>query len=209
MQVGDQITGINGVKIDTYKDLTFNLMADGKNKFNIEIVRDGNKQSLENVEFDTVESENGKSVTKLDFYVEPIENNLGTLMRQSFLDTVSTVKTVWSSLIGIITGRFSIRYMVGPIGLVNVIGEAANTGLKKSVYEAVTNIISLTAMITISLGVFNLLPLPALDGGRILFLVFEMITGKKVNPKYEGWIHALGFSLFIAFMIYIENRGDK
>ena len=204
LQVGDQITGINGVKIDTYKDLTFNLMAYGKNKFNIEIVRDGDKQSLENVEFDTVESGNGKSVTKLDFYVEPIENNCGTLMRQSFLDTVSTVKTVWSSLIGIITGRFSIRDMVGPIGLVNVIGEAANTGLQKSVWTAVMNIVSLMAMVTISLGVFNLLPLPALDGGRILFLVFEMITGKKVNSKYEGWIHALGFFLFIAFMIYIS-----
>lgn len=204
LQAGDRIVKINGAKIDTYKDLTFNLMADGKNKFNMEVVRNGQDYQLDNVEFDTVENENGKNIMKLDFYVTPIENNFGTLMRQSFLDTISTVKTSWASLAGIITGRFSIRDMSGPIGLANVIGEATNEGLKQSVWVAIANIVSVMAMLTISLGVFNLLPLPALDGGRIMFLLFEMITRKKVNAKYEGWVHAFGFLLFIVSMLYIS-----
>ncbi len=204
LQIGDKIVKVDGVKIGTYKDLSFNLIADGKENFNIDVVRNGANTHLENVQFEVVKPENSRAATKIDFYVEPIENNFFSLIRQSFLDTISTVKTVWSSLLGIITGRFSIREMSGPIGIASIIGEATNEGLKKSVWAALANIISLMAMITINLGIFNLLPLPALDGGRLMFLIFEMITGKKVNPKYEGWIHALGFFLFIAFMIYIS-----
>lgn len=204
LQVGDKIDRIDGVKISTYKDLSFNIVADGKENFNIDVIRNGENISLENVQFEVSTPENGRTTTKIDFYVEPIENNFFSLIRQSFLDTISTVKTVWASLVGIITGRFSVRDMSGPIGIANVIGEATNEGLKKSFWTAVANIISLMAMITINLGIFNLLPLPALDGGRLMFLIFEMITGKKVNPKYEGWVHALGFFLFIAFMLYIS-----
>lgn len=204
LQIGDKIVKINGVKISTYKDLTFNLITDGKDNFSIDVIRNGENKLLENVQFEIVEGSNGRHITKMDFSVETTENNFGQLMKQSFLDTVSTVKTVWASLMGIVTGRFSVRDMSGPIGIASVIGEATNEGLKKSVWVAIANIVSLMAMITINLGVFNLLPLPALDGGRLMFLIFEMITGKKVNSKYEGWIHALGFFLFIAFMLYIS-----
>ena len=204
LQVSDKIIKVDGVKISTYKDLSFNLIADGKDNFNMEVVRSGEIVSLQDVKFEVLRPENARATTKIDFYVEPIENNFFTLIRQSFLDTISTVKTVWASLMGIITGRFSVREMSGPIGIASVIGEATNEGLKKSVWAAIANIVSLMAMITINLGIFNLLPLPALDGGRLMFLIFEMITGKKVNSKYEGWIHALGFFLFIAFMLYIS-----
>ncbi len=204
LQIGDKIVKVDGVKINTYKDLSFNLIADGKESFDIEVIRDGETTHLENVQFEVLKPENSRATTKIDFYVEPIEKNFFSLISQSFWDTISTVKTVWSSLVGIITGRFSIREMSGPIGIASVIGEATNEGLKKSFWAAVANIVSLMAMITINLGIFNLLPLPALDGGRLMFLFFEMITGKKVNSKYEGWIHTLGFFLFIAFMLYIS-----
>lgn len=204
LQIGDKIIEVDGVKISTYKDLSFNLIADGKENFDMEVIRNGEPTHLESVQFEVVKPENSRAATKIDFYVEPIENNFFTLIRQSFLDTISTVKTVWASLMGMITGRFSVREMSGPIGIASVIGEATNEGLKKSFWAAIANIVSLMAMITINLGIFNLLPLPALDGGRLMFLIFEMITGKKVNAKYEGWIHALGFFLFIAFMLYIS-----
>ncbi len=204
LQSGDKIVRVDGVKINSYKDLSFNLIADGKDSFDMEVVRNGETIRLENVRFEVLNPENGRPTTKIDFYVEAIENNFFSLICQSFLDTVSTVKTVWASLVGIVTGRFSVREMSGPIGIASVMGEATNEGLKRSFWVAVANIVSLMAMITINLGVFNLLPLPALDGGRLMFLVFEMITGKKINSKYEGWIHALGFFLFIAFMLYIS-----
>ncbi len=204
LQIGDKIVKVDGVKVNTYKDLAFTLIADRKENFDIGVIRNGEAIHLDDVQFEVLKPETGRAVTKIDFYVEPIENNFFTLIRQSFFDTISTVKTVWASLIGIITGRFSVREMSGPIGIASVIGEATNEGLKKSFWAAIANIVSLMAMITINLGIFNLLPLPALDGGRLMFLILEMITGKKVNPKYEGWIHTLGFFLFIAFMLYIS-----
>ena len=94
--------------------------------------------------------------------------------------------------------------MMGPIGITSFIGQATTEGLKTSTLAAINNIIAIMAMITINLGVINLLPLPALDGGRLLILIFEMITRKKIKSKYEGWIHAIGFLLLIIFMIFIS-----
>lgn len=204
LQLGDTITKIDNTKIHTYKDLSFNLLVDRKGTFDIEVIRNGETLTLNNVNFKIETDQKGKPYTKLDFYVSPIENNFPNLFKQSFLDTISTVKTVYSSLIGMITGRFAVNNMSGPIGIASVIGEATNEGLKTSVWAAVANIVSLMAMITINLGIFNLLPLPALDGGRLLILIFEMILGKKMNPKYENWIHTLGLFLFIAFILYIS-----
>ena len=94
--------------------------------------------------------------------------------------------------------------MSGPIGTFTAISEAANEGLKTSIFVAFMNIMALMAFITINLGVFNLLPLPGLDGGHLVFLLFEMITGKKLNPKYEGFIQILGLVLFVALIIYVS-----
>ena len=204
LHVGDTITKIDNAKIRTYKDIGFNLLVDGKSTFDIEVKREGKTIKLENVIFKTETNSKGGTSTKLDFYVEPIENNFINLLKQSFLDTISTAKTVWSSLAGLVTGRFSMRNMSGPIGIASMIGEATNEGLKVSIWAAISNIMSLMAMITINLGIFNLLPLPALDGGRLLVLIFEMVFGKKINAKYEALIHMLGFIAFIAFMIYIS-----
>ena len=200
----DEILSVNGSPVFTYKDLYFDLSADGKSEFNIKVKRNGKAIELEGVKFETSGTDNGKSITKLDFKLKTVDKNFITLIRQTWMDTLSTVKIVWVSLMGIITGRFAISNMAGPIGIASVIGEAASTGLKTSIMDAVNNIISIMAMITINLGIVNLLPLPALDGGRLIFLLVEMITRKKVNPKYEGWIHAFGFFLFIALMIYIS-----
>ncbi len=201
---GDEILSVNGSPVFTYKDLYFDLSADGKSEFNIKVKRNGRAIELESVKFETSSTSNGKSITKLDFKLKTTDKNFITLIYQTWMDTLSTVKIVWVSLMGIITGRFAVSNMAGPIGIASVIGEAASTGLKTGIMDAVNNIISIMAMITINLGIVNLLPLPALDGGRLIFLLVEMITRKKVNPKYEGWIHAFGFFLFIALMIYIS-----
>ena len=140
----------------------------------------------------------------VEYTLQSEEKNLVNIFKNTWNQTLSAIKIVWSSLTGMLTGRFSVKDMSGPIGIVSAIGNATNEGLKTSVFVAFINIMALMALITINLGVFNLLPLPALDGGRLMFLLFEMITHKKLNPKYEGFIHTLGFFLFIAFTIYIS-----
>lgn len=199
---GDEIIKINGSKIYTYKDLTFDLTIDGKNEFDIEVKRGNEILDLKNVNFKTSLNEKGKSVIQLDFHLKAIDKNFATLITQAYLDTISTIKITWISLVGIITGRFSLNNMMGPIGITSVIGQATTEGLKTSTLAAINNIIAIMAMITINLGVVNLLPLPALDGGRLLILLFEMITRKKIKSKYEGLIHAIGFLLLIILMIF-------
>lgn len=200
---GDEIISVDGFRTHTFKDLAFSLTIDEKDTFDIDVNRDGNKVSLKNVRFDLVPIEDGGVSTKLDFYVKPVDKNIWTLLRQTFLETVSTVKMVWISLVGIVTGRFSFRNMTGVVGIASVIGKATNEGLKVNFLYAINNVISIMAMITVNLGIVNLLPIPALDGGRLFFMLIEIITGKAINPKYEGWIHAVGFFLIIGLMLII------
>ena len=107
--------------------------------------------------------------------------------------TLFTSKVVIISLGDLITGRYSFKEMSGPVGIVQHIGEAAKTGI--------LDLLSLTALITINLGVFNLLPVPALDGGRLLFLLVEAVRRKKLPPEKEGLVHFVGFALLILLMI--------
>ncbi len=204
LKVGDEILKIDSTSIFTYKDLAFALSIDGKPEFDFKIRRNGEIIELKDVKFNVVTAENGKSATQIDFYVTPIEKNFFSLINQVFLDTVSSIQIVWSGLVGIVTGRFALSGMSGPIGIASAIGQVTSEGLKTSIIVGLNNLLSLMAMITINLGVFNLLPLPALDGGRLIFLLFELITRKKMNPKYEGWIHAFGFALFIILMLFIS-----
>lgn len=200
---GDSIVSVDGVGIVSSKDLSFNLSIDGKDSFNIKVKRGNEIIDLENVKFDTLEDQNGKKFTKLDFTVESIPKNAVTLIQQSFVETASTVKIVWSTLLGLITGRFALNNVSGFVGIASAVNTVTNESLKVNVMYAINNIITIMATISVNLGIINLFPLPALDGGKIVFLLFELITGKPVNPKYEGWVHLIGFALFILLTIVI------
>jgi regulator of sigma E protease len=93
------------------------------------------------------------------------------------------------------TGKADTNDLMGPVGIANIIGQAAQAGIE--------SILSLIALITLNLGIFNLLPLPALDGGRIVFSLYEMISRRKVNPKVEAIVHFIGFALLMVLMVYV------
>ena len=139
--------------------------------------------------------EDGTVTTTLDFKVYGREKTVGGVLRQAFFYTGTVAKLVWTSLIDIVTGRFGINQLSGPVGVASAVGEASSMGL--------SSFLMLAAFITINLGVFNLLPIPALDGGRLLFLLIEAVRGKPINPKYEGYVHALGFVLLFGLMIIV------
>lgn len=204
LMVGDKILKINNSKIYTFKDIAFNISAFGITDFDVEVRRNDQIVNLENVKFKTVQTDGDSSSPGIDFFVEPVEKNFVNLIKGTFSETASTIKIVWRSLGGLVTGKISLRKTSGPIGIASEIGKITNEGLKTSAFIALTNIVSIMAMITINLGIFNLLPLPALDGGRLVFLFVELITGKKVNPKYEGIVHTIGFVIFILFMIWMS-----
>lgn len=202
LKVGDELKKVNGYDILTSGDISFALATATSNEMPMTIIRDGKSQDI-NVKFGTVEKD-GKDLIQIDFKVEPIKNNFGTLISQTFKSTVSVVKMVWASLFGLITGQFGFNELAGPIGMTDAISQAAAAGLQSSFWDGLNNLIYIMTIITVNLGVVNLLPLPALDGGRLVFLIIEAIRRKRINPEVEGYIHGAGLVLLMLFMVIVS-----
>lgn len=203
LQLGDEILSINGYKTRTATDLSFALATTQTMEPEMVVRRNGEVITLDKVKFDSQEVD-GKKQIVLDFKVAPIENNFGNLLSQTFLGIGSTVRMVWSSLIGLVTGQFGFNEVAGPIGMTSAITQVASQGLMSGFGDAVLNIVSIMMMITVNLGIVNLLPLPALDGGRLIFLLIELVRRKPVPAKYEGFVHAAGMALLMLFMVIVS-----
>ena len=205
LQVGDEIKSINGYKIITAMDMNFAFATAKSPDVKMTVLRNGEKKDLD-VKFGTVNDKNGKEIIQLDFKVDPIENNFVNLMGQTFGQTYSTVRMVWASLIGLVTGQFGFNEVAGPVGMTQAVTEVTSAGLEKSFWDGLSNLIFVMMVITVNLGVVNLLPLPALDGGRLIFLIVEAIRRKRVKPEHEAWVHAIGLGLLLLFMAIITVK---
>ena len=118
---------------------------------------------------------------------------------ETWNQTRFVVKLVYNSLWQMLTGKLGVDQMSGPVGIVKEVNTAVNSGSTSWLY-----VLNLTALLTINLGIFNLLPIPALDGGRLFFMLIELITRKKIPPEREGLVHGIGFMLLIALIIFIS-----
>lgn len=173
----------------------------------VTVVRDGEKLVLNDVDFFTYKmGEDGEATLSIDFTVEPIEKNFGTLMSQTFAQTVSVVRMVWGSLVGMVKGQFGINEVAGPVGLASAITDVASESLKVSFMNAVNSIVYVMMVITVNLGVVNMLPFPALDGGRFVMLLIEAIFRKPVPRKVEGIINSIGLALLLLLMAAITLK---
>lgn len=204
LQVGDTIKSMDGYNVATYTDIGFVLAVNKDLKSDIVVERNGETLTLSDVRFASCANDEGKTTIVRDFYLQPIEKNFFTLIAQTFKEIVSNVRMVYSTIIGLVTGTFSFNDVSGPVGMVSLISNAASEGLKVNFMAALNNIIMMMMVLTVNLGIFNLLPLPALDGGRLVFLILEAIKGKPINPKYEGLVHTVGFILLILLMLFVS-----
>ena len=203
LKEGDIIKKIDGYSINTYTDIAFALSMKKDFKANFVIERDGENIEINDVKLNTTKDKDGNEIISRDFYVQPIKKDFGSLFRQTFLEIIANTKLTYVSLWKIITGEYGLNAISGPVGMTVVIKDAAVTGLQENFLTAVNNIVMIMMVISISLGVMNLLPFPALDGGRLVFLLIEAITKKPVPLKYEALVHKLGFILLLAFMFFI------
>ncbi|MCR4716224.1 MAG: RIP metalloprotease RseP [Lachnospiraceae bacterium] len=134
-----------------------------------------------------------------------VNKKVGVLgvLKYSLLEVRYQIKSVILSLKYIITGHASKDSIAGPVGIVNMVGDVYEQSSEYGVLAVLESLISFTIMISANLGVMNLLPIPALDGGRILFVIIEMIRGKKIDPDKEGFVHFIGFVLLMGLMVLV------
>ena len=179
MQAGDKIIEIDGSRIHTQLD--FNLALDQKGTVSVTVERDGQNHTL-----------------PLGISQATEEKHFGNLISYSFFETFSIIKLTYQSFFGMFSGTVGVEQMSGPVGIVTEISNAAQSGF--------FDVMWLALIICLNLGVVNLFPLPALDGGRIVFVLWEMLTKKKLKPEQEGFIHFIGFVILILFMLYITKN---
>lgn len=197
LKVGDEILSVDGRHIFTTYDLSYAFTNVKDGKIDMTVKRDGKKTELSDVKFNT-QTENGMSYLTVDFYVVGQKKTVKNFISQTFSTCASYCAVVWRSLIDLLSGKYGISAVSGPVGVTAVIGNAAKQNLDM--------LLPIMALITINLGLFNLLPLPALDGGRLLFILIEMIFRKPVPQKYEAFVHAAGFIIIIGFMLLITAK---
>ena len=205
LRVNDEIISINGYKTHIDQDIIVAISLSSGSNLKIDVIRNGEFVRLENVSFNTREV-NGKKVADLDFSLCRKEKNFINTMIYSSTNVGSTVRTTWMGLIGLIRGKFTIKDLAGPVGLASCVGTITDEHLKndnKNIFPAMMNIVSFMMMISISLGVFNLIPFPALDGGRILLLIPELVAKKKVSEKMEEVFNTIGFSFLMILAIIV------
>ncbi len=209
LKVNDTIKSINGYSVYTWMDLNTALALAKDDSLDITVERDGETISYTNVRLPSQKVEiNGQERLQinLDFVPYGIPNNPGTLISQTFLYTISTVRTVWAGLIQMFTGQASLNDVAGPIGITSSVSQVTASGMKESFRAGFENLLFMMMIITVNLGVVNLLPFPALDGGRFVLLFIELIRRKPLNPKYEVAINLVGIVLLFGFILLISVK---
>lgn len=186
---GDEIVSINGEEIKNWDAVIENINSSNGETLTIEVIRDGD----EKLTFDVVprvRDDGGYQIGIQTKFVKRIDQAFGMAWKQ-FVSFFTDIFKFFTSI-----GKSEVdAELVGPVGLVSIIGEVSRQGIM--------NLLLLAAYISINLGIVNLLPFPALDGGRIIFVVIEMIMGKPIDREKEGYVHFIGFAILMALMVFL------
>lgn len=211
LRPGDTILRIDGARVMTDVDLAALMQGDSDGVFEMRVRRtvDGavKEVTLPEVRFDLKTAPNGTRYLSYGFTVEPEYKTAGTVItRAARLEGTYTVM-IWRSLGQLIRGNYGLNELSGPIGTADIIADAAGeavTGIvEQSSLDGLYSFLMIVVLITVNVGLFNLLPLPALDGGRLLFLLFELVARRPVPPRYENAVHVIGLVLLILLSVVI------
>lgn len=191
---GDVILKVNGRRVRILDELSYEIMRHGNKPVDILVLRDGEEKLISGVEFPK-QSVDGQEIGIMDFMVLGVKQSFGRVMQYSWRKSTLIVRMCWESIYDLITGRYTFAAVSGPVGISSAIGEAAQAKDGTLLY--------MVALISINLGVMNLLPIPALDGGRLLTLIIEMVTRKRLPAKVEGIINGVGLILLLGLSVIV------
>ncbi|MBR2588542.1 MAG: RIP metalloprotease RseP [Bacilli bacterium] len=194
LQENDKIVSMNGKKIYSNDIFALELQVNSGKEIVLGVERDGEEYEVRITP--VKKEENGVSVYRYGFAInDEIQKGFFASIKYGFSKTISLLHQMILTIWYLITGALSFKSFSGPVGIYNIVGQAKNSGF--------WSLVSLTALLSVNVGFINLLPLPAFDGGRLLFIIIEKLSGKKIDPKLENTIHTIGFFLLMALMILV------
>lgn len=196
LQADDKVVEINGNKVNTWDDITKNIHGSNGDEINIKIDRNG---SIQEFKIQPIKNEQGNYAIGI---YPSVERNIFDSITSAFTTTGEMIKQMGLFLYQLVTGTVpggAENAVAGPIGVIGIVSDAAKMGIGNLLYIA--------AVISLNLGILNLLPIPALDGGRLLMLGIEGIRGgKKLDPNKEAMLHMAGFFLLMAMMLFVTYK---
>lgn len=199
IQAGDVITEINGKNIHIFREISaYNQFHPGE-KFELAFERDGKKHTIS---LQARPDETGRYLIGIT-QGEYRKANAFTALQYGFYEVKFWIDYTIESLKMLVTGVIGLDQLSGPVGIVDVVDEAYDTNIQYGVSSVVLAFLNLSILLSANLGVMNLLPIPALDGGRLVFLVVEAIRGKRIPPEKEGLVHMAGLIALFGLMIFV------
>lgn len=197
---GDKIIKMNDEGINIFREITmYNQFHQGQ-ETEITYLREGEKNTVTLIPMMDEELGYERFGFSSSGYQKP---TILTAVQYGVYEVVFWIETTLESLKMLVTGQVGVDQLSGPVGIVDVVGDTYEQTKSYGVLTVVANMLSLAILLSANLGVMNLLPLPALDGGRLVFLFIEAIRGKRVPPEKEGYVHGLGMLLLLALMVFV------
>ena len=194
LQAGDKILAVNGRRCFVANDILYELMRTEDYTADFTVLRDGKKVELPGVQFDTWQDDRGETHMSLGFTVYGIKKTPLNVLKEAGNSVLYYGRIIFASLSDLLRGRESINDLSGPVGIVTAIGQAASYGWQ--------DLLEMLVLITVNVGIFNLLPFPALDGGKVVFLLIEGVTGHAVPEKIQSGLTVAAFALLFGLMIF-------
>ena len=191
---GDEIVAVNGRHCFVANDMLYELMRTESYRAHFTVRRDGRLVELPDVRFDTWQDDSGETHMSLGFTVYGIRKTPANVVKEAWNSVLYYGRIIFTSLMDLLRGRESINDLSGPVGIVTAIGQAASYGWQ--------DLLQLLVLITVNLGIFNLLPFPALDGGKVVFLLIEGVTGHAVPEKIQSGLTLAAFALLFGLMLF-------
>lgn len=201
MQVGDEIVKINGHKIHFSREISFYTYFHSGEEMDITYKRDGEKHEVHVVP--VKEEDSGAYRIGIEYSTARERGNLLQTIQYSVYELRYWIYTTIQSLKFLVTGVVGVNDLSGPVGIVKTIGDTYDASRAVSAFSVVMSMLNIAILLSANLGVMNLLPIPALDGGRLVFLIVEAIRGKRIDPDKEGMVHFVGLVLLMGLMVLV------
>lgn len=199
LEIGDRIIKVGNRHINIRHDLVYEAMRLADTPVDITVNRDGEKILIEDFVF-PVSVQKGIRFGNANFFMPTrLDKTVPEVIKQTFCQAGAVMRMIWASLIDTISGKYGTEALSGPVGVVGEMKETAEEG-------GASALVYLFMVLTLNLGVVNLLPIPALDGGRLFFLLIELIRKKPLNPKFEGALNFAFLMLLMLLMVFITVK---